>query len=454
MKISFLPPEYAGDPEAVAMLQAYYSRSKEPINDRLNRLGNDLSSVKKALEKTYIGYGHNSIADCGSVTIFIEDVSIVAAKAIQENSLYNGQECSTRYLNIGEEGYVSTDVTKWWFNTYKIVNDLVLTGIRKEHPFQAPDGFDINDPKHTKPGSDYFKWLNATKARAFDIARGWIPATALTSLSWHTTLRKLREFTTILMAHPLEEVRLIAHAIKEEAKQKYPFAIPSELKDYELDQIKWLEEGGENAVYHSYNKAVLSRDPLEEGNHVIIRKGFIPLEIVDTGSKQWIDNRPKFAEFPQGLFTEHCILMVGEIDYGTWRDMQRHRVLDGLPPKLLKSKFHPWYLEQLVRYADPSSAHQLVFDTKAMFSANTSKELTEYELPLGNVVVYYYRTNIAGAVYFAELRSGITVHPILRPIAQQLGKELNDVGIKTYVDMSESDFDIKRGSQTIVENPN
>jgi thymidylate synthase ThyX len=80
MELHILSPQFSGDPEAVAMLQAFYSRSAESIVSRVERLGKDLTSVKAALKKFYIGYGHQSIGDCGTVTVFVENVSILAAK--------------------------------------------------------------------------------------------------------------------------------------------------------------------------------------------------------------------------------------------------------------------------------------------------------------------------------------------------------------------------------------
>jgi thymidylate synthase ThyX len=111
MELHILSPQFSGDPEALAMLQAFYSRSAESIVSRVERLGKDLTSVKAALNKFYIGYGHQSIGDCGTVTVFVENVSILAAKALQENPLYNGQECSTRYIELSGKVYRESDTS-------------------------------------------------------------------------------------------------------------------------------------------------------------------------------------------------------------------------------------------------------------------------------------------------------------------------------------------------------
>ena len=61
------------------------------------------SGSGKFMERFYVGYGHQSIADCGSTTLFIEGVSMLAAKAIQDWPLYAGQEGSTRYIDMSKQ---------------------------------------------------------------------------------------------------------------------------------------------------------------------------------------------------------------------------------------------------------------------------------------------------------------------------------------------------------------
>ena len=62
------------NPEDTAMMQALYSRSAESVVTHAEKVKQ--SGSGKFMEKFYVGYGHASIADCGSTTIFIEGVSI------------------------------------------------------------------------------------------------------------------------------------------------------------------------------------------------------------------------------------------------------------------------------------------------------------------------------------------------------------------------------------------
>ena len=75
------------NPEAEAMLQALHSRSVGGIKEHLKVL--EKNGPEKFISTFYVGYGHKSIGDCGTGTIFIEGVSMLVAKAIQDWQLYS-----------------------------------------------------------------------------------------------------------------------------------------------------------------------------------------------------------------------------------------------------------------------------------------------------------------------------------------------------------------------------
>src|SRR3989338_1259854 len=86
------------------MMQALYSRSAESVIVHAEKVKQ--SGSGKFMEKFYVGYGHASIADCGSTTIFIEGVSMLVAKAVQDWPLYSGQETSSRYIDMSKQEIV------------------------------------------------------------------------------------------------------------------------------------------------------------------------------------------------------------------------------------------------------------------------------------------------------------------------------------------------------------
>ena len=106
--------------EVVAVLFAYYSRSRESLRRNLLKLiqDNDLDlerrltwadlqqddlarakrKAKEFHEKWVVGYGHASVAEHAVAHLAIEDVSIVASKVLEDTRLASFTEKSTRYV--------------------------------------------------------------------------------------------------------------------------------------------------------------------------------------------------------------------------------------------------------------------------------------------------------------------------------------------------------------------
>ena len=89
--------------EAQAMLQALYSRDPASVYAHLKTIAE--KGPEKFMASFYVGYGHKSIGDCGTVTLFIEGISMLTAKAIQDWMLYAGQEVSTRYVDYSSQRF-------------------------------------------------------------------------------------------------------------------------------------------------------------------------------------------------------------------------------------------------------------------------------------------------------------------------------------------------------------
>src|SRR3989344_5924667 len=141
------------------------------------------SGSGKFMEKFYVGYGHASIADCGSTTIFIEGVSMLVAKAEQDWPLYSGQETSSRYIDMSKQAIIDpigTPLSRQrldrWMEFYTESQQVVTEHLRIKYP--------------RRPDADEAGYERAVKARTFDILRGFLPAGVTTQLSWHTNLRQ------------------------------------------------------------------------------------------------------------------------------------------------------------------------------------------------------------------------------------------------------------------------
>lgn len=227
---------------------------------------------------------------------------------------------------------------------------------------------------------------NAVKARAFDICRSLLPLGATTNVAWFGDIRNIKGHLAWMMT---------AH----------PWSTP------------WVE--------HIYNAL----------------KGAYPASM----EKSLADIRPRQ---PWVFDSGDCPVVFSEsIDFGSWRDLNRHRVgrqTFSLPYRT--SVFDMWYermFDAIGFKKDEALIDRMMGDSKDPGT-----------LLLGQRVTFKYEMPASQAEYFVWRRAQMDVHPTLRLKVQELGaslglvKELQpDVGLG-YIE--------RRGGQTIFHaaNPN
>lgn len=419
-------------PEDAAMLQALYSRSADSVETHLEKVKN--SGSGKFMEKFYVGYGHDSIADCGSTTLFIEGLSILADKALQDWPLYSGQETSTRYVDMTQQPIIdplgtadSKIIIKDWMNFYVTAHEPLTTHLKQLYPQQNTETADVYE--------------RAIKARVFDILRGWLPAGITTQLSWHTNLRQAKDKLALMRHHPLPEARQIAEELLVKLRATYPSSFSHHLNDYQENYRRDLMHDfgyydTDQSIDFSY-KINLDKNELQSYTGILQKrppKTCLPLTLNELGNLRF--------DFL--------------LDYGSFRDIQRHRNgVCRMPLLTTKFGFHNWYLNQLPYDLRQNGEILLNKQIKAINELPVSPIDKQYYTAIGFNVACRLSYGLMAAVYTIELRSGKTVHPTLRQIAHKMHRVLvNELPfLKLHSDLEEATWDIKRGLNTIIEKP-
>lgn len=477
------------NPETIAMLQALYSRSGTSVEEHLKGFTDieivSNSSEKKLQEKMkkfYIGYGHDSIGDCGSTTVFIEGVSIIAAKAIQNTPLYSGQESSTRYLNFStQRGKVEALLDKYFVHDFK---ERVRTALDTYFSLYQDITKRMCNHKAATYGWDYDDVnmnpviRRAVTAWAFDRSRGYLPAGTTTQLSFHGSLRELRRHFMDLKVHILPEVRDIAQEVLKKLIEKYP-------SSFKTDD----NEGSVTDIFS--NKYVDSRETsypalriLQNNIYSIWTKGSVwdgcSHEVSDYNGDNGRRDSLKY-----GVIGIQSTVVGLQLDYGSWRDLQRHRnglceatlphwsskdvAIDDIHDNPLS--IHDWYLESVNDYLGLRSDvysfhHQLRELFNDIYKSSEKKDnaedlisLISYLLPLGRVVPTSVFYSPEQWDYVFDLRLRGTVHPTL---VNFLSGAVREIGsripyfIKKYgtridsIRKEEDQINHQRGKQTIM----
>ncbi|HVV15241.1 MAG TPA: FAD-dependent thymidylate synthase [Candidatus Paceibacterota bacterium] len=429
--------------EEDAMLQALHSRSLGGIDAHLIRLAK--RGAQDFMQTYYVGYGDKSIGDDGTATIFIEGVSMLAAKAVQDSQLYNGQESSTRYIDFSKQAFGNPHNSPEGAELLESLRAFHLNGLEtmkeelaKRHPRQTDE--------------DEKVWQKAINARAFDIMRGFLPAGAATNLAWHTELRHASDHLLRLRHHPLAEVRDIANAVGEALMEKYPnsgFA-----KRYSA-QEEYVEEWMQNAYYYSAEaEPTLNGSKAGYGNVLLLRNTVEPRLLQK--HRHILDSRPAKAELPKFLAEAGGMQFSFPLDFGSFRDLHRHRsITQRMPLLTTKHGFGEWYFSQVPQQLADEAKAFLARYVAGLERLNLSPTLAQYYVPMGYQVACRITGDLPALAFVVELRSGISVHPTLRVISQNIGalmlRELKSEGLILHIDSSEDRFNYKRGTQDIVE---
>ena len=442
------------NPEDNAMLQALYSRSNASVTEHLEKVENTGSG--KFMESFYVGYGHRSIGDCGSTTLFIEGVSNIVAKAIQDNALYNGQESSTRYLDYSQQAIVDpycTDMTtaaiNRWLEIYLTYQPLVEAGLKVLHPKAENESETV--------------WAKAIKARSFDIMRGFLPVGVTTQLSWHTNLRQARDRLQWLAFHPIQEVRYVAKALHHQLITEYPHSFKAEDMEADKNEVNaWLSSHKLADLYYTQSDGRFLNDE-HEGTRFMCEYMYG----IDDSMAELLSDRPQHSPIPKLFDIGNNFQCSYVLDFGSYRDMQRHRNSINPLPVVYDCGYgiNPWYISNaraaIIQAVDEAAAEQFTNDVKDHLAyVNSMKDLDafdydihkhQYLYPLGLDLDCYFQCSFSEMVYVSELRSSQHVHPTLRVIAQAMGQAVLDAvpQINLHVDFGPDKWSVARGTQDI-----
>lgn len=423
-------------PEAEAMIQALHSRSAKGVRSHLAVLAK--RGAESFMTDTYVGYGHKSIGDCGTGTIFVEGVSMLVAKAIQDWPLYSGQESSTRYIDFSTQRFAdpvgnqeSVNILERWRAFYVSAQEELKEDLRKRFPRQ-----EYEDEK---------TYEKAITARAFDILRGFLPAGATTNFAWHSNLRQMADKLMFLRYHPLLEVRIVAETIEDALREAYPSSFGHKRYPETEEYNRMFME--EEYLFHD---TTINGMEFYEDNINLAKLSRL---------RRWLEIRPAKTELPKQFAGCGTVEFRFLLDFGSFRDIQRHRaVCQRMPLLTFTLGFEPWYLmelpDTLQRDAQVLLEAQKVEILKLQIETNFNAVDLQYYVSMG------YRTsnevvgNLSAMVYLIELRSTRFVHPTLRDRAIEMARYMkyhfSEFGLKLHLDPEPGRFDIRRGEHDIV----
>ncbi|QAX96255.1 hypothetical protein [Vibrio phage vB_VmeM-Yong XC32] len=437
--------DYNLDAQASAMLSALCSRSQEGPKGNLAKVMAE--GPERFMKSIYLGYGHESVGKQGHTKVFVSGVSMIAINELQNlNPLYKGTEASTRYIPFEAEGVYLPETMERFrplieetMSVYEIIQPMVFDHLKAT--LTKPEG--VSDKK----------WDATLNARKFDICRSLLPAGCKTVGVWDVDLQNASYVLRVLWGHPNEEVRLMARDMHASLCERYPESFTSLTDDIAM----WA------SMQHRANHQMMPSAAVPPTHRDAIGQVHMDSRLLDSvGIQQWarhLAERPKYAPLADYLGNFGRLKFNYNVDFGGYRDLNRHRKGNtSRSPLGTQIGFEPWYLEQMPEEARSiveallDKIHKTYMDLTVHGWGDNEHWDWEYIIPMGYRVATETSYPIDNAVYTAELRSGPTVHPTVRRIAQDMLNKMEtlNLGFKLHGYRDEIDkLDVRRADQTI-----
>lgn len=211
---------------------------------------------------------------------------------------------------------------------------------------------EMRDVLHTRhprlEGQSVATHNKAIDARAFDIARGFLPAGMTTFVSWHTNLRQAHDHLKRLRHHPLKEVSDIANDVLDALKKRYSASFLH--KSYAVEE-EYLEACSELTYSDHVRTYSDLTDEFKFQSNLRFGKPSLFLsaeEGLPQSVLKLLQTRPPKAELSPRFRELGDITFQFPLDFGSYRDLQRHRsAVQPMPILSTRHGFDPWYVSLL-----------------------------------------------------------------------------------------------------------
>ncbi|MFH1521379.1 MAG: FAD-dependent thymidylate synthase [archaeon] len=453
-------------PEVWALMQAKYSRSEEGLResflDLLKReegnfdlLVEEIKNTKQGaatkyatdkaiefMERWVLGFGHSSVAEGAVVGFGLEGVSILATKVIEDNRLCSFCEKSTRYVSFNRSSFYLDDVLKnseyseeinemldFLFEIYTKLHEPVLEYVEGVVPL--------------KKGSSEVAWKKACASRRFDAIRYLLPACTKTSLGWTVNARQLSYAISKLLSHPLKEMNDIGEKLKAEGGKVLPSLLRhSDKKDYfcqtqenlqtfnfednsfDGEKVKLVSspENPEDVIIPSILYRYGNCSFAEAERRVALMSSLDKEGIIDGYLGKMGDFDYPMRELEHQYFTFDVVM-----DYGAFRDLQRHRICTQTNPIFTSDLGYDVPNDIVV--AGVEAEYRLAMEKAKDVYEKVRKKYplqAQYLLPLGFRKRFLITMNLRELHHFIKLRTTPMAHDSYRRIARRIYEIINE----------------------------
>lgn len=442
---------------------------------RLSRRGDDMRITildefatshgkdEKLLQRVISAYGDDSVQQLVGLHVVVENASNLLTKQLEWGRLAAYLEQSTRYIYFDQKdetgkykfmtpSSLDTQMAKHYD---KVLDELFERYSNLVHKTTEYVRRMSSVPKDEQEGA----WKAATRAQACDAIRPVLPVATKSTVGIYASGQALEHLIMRLRASESEEAKDTGNAILREARQIIPTF---------LERADKPERGGASTAYLANTRdgmkhftkenlketygigdqpdAILvdvwPRNELDIVPHMLYEHSSLPFSDIQNQVNTWsieqkhqafksyigerLNRRHKPAramEMPRYSWDIVC-------DYGIFRDLQRHRMVDNLNWQALTPRYG-YEIPKLVEDADLADEFEACFDLSLDLYGKLQSAGYDYEAQyatlLGHKMRWTITYNARQAFHLHELRTTPHGHPGYRRLVNNMHEQLAEV---------------------------
>jgi thymidylate kinase/thymidylate synthase ThyX len=450
-------------PTTIAAAMARLSRRGDDMRVTiLDEFAAAMGKDAKLLQRVITAYGDDSVQQLVGMHLVVENASNILTKKLEWGRLAAYLEQSTRYIYFDQKDadgryryYVPESFDEEAKTTYIKAMDTIFDTysdlVHKLTDYVA-DHSDVPEAERD------IAWKGAVRAQACDAIRPVLPVATTSTVGIYASGQAVENLIMNLMADDLPESRATGQKILEQARQIIPTF---------LERADKPERGGATIAYRANTRKAVAklaeehldtthsaetepvtltsfwpRNELDLVPDMLYEHSSLSLDAIKKNVSGWpydrklevfktyIGERLNRRHRPGRAFEKAHYSWDLVCDYGIFRDLQRHRMVDDLNWQQLTPRFG-YDIPELVEEAGLTEQFERCFDLSLeLYSYLQAKgyELeAQYATLLGHKMRWKVTYNAREAFHFHELRTSPQGHPGYRKLVLQMHEKLAEI---------------------------
>jgi dTMP kinase len=450
-------------PVTIAAAMARLSRRGDDMRITiLDEFAGKIGKDEGLLKRVITAYGDDSVQQLAGLHLVVENASNLLTKKLEWGRLASYLEQSTRYIYFDQKDkdgkyryyipeYLQPAVKKQYVKIMDEIFDLYSKLVRELTEYIRSASA---VPEKERDGA----WRGATRAQACDAIRPVLPVATTSTVGIFASGQALENLIMHLLSDELPEARKVGQDMLAQCRQ---------VMSTFLERADKPERGGAMVAYRANTAqrvAEIAKDELPDNysnaTEAVMLADFWPknelllvadmlyehsnlsLESLNTEVNAWpYDKKTEVFKAYMGerLNRRHRPGRALEkahyswdlvCDYGIFRDLQRHRMVDDLDWQLLTPRYG-YEIPALVEEAGLTEGFEACFDISLKLYSLLQKAgyqlEAQYATLLGHKMRWKVTYNAREAFHLHELRTSPQGHPGYRKLVMQMHEKLAEV---------------------------